>query len=112
MEGSGCTPEHACRAGPRPAHTSTCVHESCYTMGHIRSATVFMPVLSLLFLEDLATAFAWLHHHDDSLETIEGYVTLLRSKKAADFPGEALSSSAEGAPHSTGGAVRTVAQGA
>jgi hypothetical protein len=58
-----------------------------YTMGHIRSATVFMPVLSLLFLEDLATAFAWLHHYDDRFETIEGYVTLLRSKKAADFRG-------------------------
>jgi hypothetical protein len=58
-----------------------------YTMGHVRSATVFMPVLSLLFLEDLATAFAWLHHHDYSFEPIEGYVALLRSKKAADFPG-------------------------
>jgi hypothetical protein len=58
-----------------------------YTMGHVRSATVFMPVLSLLFLEDLATAFAWLQHHDYSLETIEAYVSLLRSKKAADFPG-------------------------
>jgi hypothetical protein len=58
-----------------------------YTMGHVRSATVFMPVLSLLFLEDLATSFAWLQHHDDSLETIEAYVNLLRSKKAADFPG-------------------------
>jgi hypothetical protein len=58
-----------------------------YTMGPVRSATVFMPVLSLRFLEDLATAFAWLQHHDSSLETIEAYVTLLRSKKAADFPG-------------------------
>jgi len=58
-----------------------------YTMGHVRSATVFMPVLSLLFLEDLATAFAWLQHRDHSLEPIEAYVTLLRSKKAADFPG-------------------------
>jgi hypothetical protein len=58
-----------------------------YAMGHVRSATVFMPVLSLLFLEDLATAFAWLQHHDYSLDTIEAYVTLLRSKKAADFPG-------------------------
>jgi hypothetical protein len=46
-----------------------------------------MPVLSLLFLEDLATAFAWLQHHDYSLETIEAYLTLLRSKKATDFPG-------------------------
>jgi hypothetical protein len=58
-----------------------------YTMGHVRSATVFMPVLSLLFLEDLATTFAWLQHHDHSLEPIEAYVTLLRSKKVADFPG-------------------------
>src|SRR5262245_8937816 len=58
-----------------------------YTMGQVRSATVFMPVLSLLFLEDLATAFAWLQHHDHSLEPLEAYVTLLRSKKAADFPG-------------------------
>jgi hypothetical protein len=58
-----------------------------YTMGHVRSATVFVPVLSLVFLEDLATAFAWLQHHDSSLESIEAYVTLLRSKKAADFPG-------------------------
>jgi hypothetical protein len=70
---------------PRGAHTGTPV--DFYTMGHVRSATVFMPVLSLLFLEDLATAFAWLQHHDYSLETIEAYITLLRSKKATDFPG-------------------------
>jgi hypothetical protein len=69
----------------RGAHTGTPV--DFYTMGHVRSATVFMPVLSLLFLEDLATAFAWLQHHDYSLETIEAYITLLRSKKATDLPG-------------------------
>jgi hypothetical protein len=84
-------PERRALAGVRiecpliGAHTGTPV--DFYTMGHIRSATVFMPVLSLRFLEDLATAFAWLRHHDYSLETIEAYVTLLRGKKAADFPG-------------------------
>ena len=84
-------PERRALAGARiecpliGAQTGTPV--DFYTMGHISSATVFMPVLSLLFLEDLATAFAWLQHHNYSLETIEAYVTLLRSKKAADFPG-------------------------
>jgi hypothetical protein len=58
-----------------------------YTMGQIGRASVFMPVLSLLFLEDLATAFAWLQRHDYSLETVEEYVTMLRYKKASDFPG-------------------------
>jgi hypothetical protein len=58
-----------------------------YTMGQVGRATVFMPVLSLLFLEDLATAFAWLQRHDYSLETVEEYVTMLRYKKASDFPG-------------------------
>jgi hypothetical protein len=57
-----------------------------YTMGQVGSAVVFMPVFSLLFLEDLATPFAWLQHHDYSLETVEEYVTMLRSKKASDFP--------------------------
>src|SRR5262245_50562161 len=46
-----------------------------YTMGQVGQTAVFMPVLSLLFLEDLATAYAWLQHHDYSLETVEEYVT-------------------------------------
>jgi hypothetical protein len=58
-----------------------------YTMGQAGRATVFMPVFSLLFLEDLATAFAWLQRHDYSLETVEEYITMLRYKKASDFPG-------------------------
>lgn len=48
---------------------------------------VAMPVLSLMFLEDLCTAYAWLHIKGYSLETIDEYVTMLRYKKAADFPG-------------------------
>lgn len=57
-----------------------------YTMGQVGRASVFMPVFSLLFLEDLATAFAWLQRHDYSLDTVEEYVTMLRYKKASDFP--------------------------
>ncbi len=48
---------------------------------------VAMPVLSLMFLEDLCTAYAWLHLKGYSLETIDEYVTMLRYKKAADFSG-------------------------
>jgi hypothetical protein len=58
-----------------------------YTMGQVGRAAVFMPVFSLLFLEDLATAFAWLQRHDYSLETVEEYVTMLRYKQASDFLG-------------------------
>ncbi len=47
---------------------------------------VAMPVLSLMFLEDLCTAYAWLHLKGYSLETIDEYITMLRYKKAADFP--------------------------
>ena len=47
---------------------------------------VAMPVLSLMFLEDLCTAYALLHLKGYSLETIDEYVTMLRYKKAADFP--------------------------
>jgi hypothetical protein len=47
---------------------------------------VAMPVLSLMFLEDLCIAYAWLHLKGYSLETIDEYITMLRYKKAADFP--------------------------
>ncbi len=48
---------------------------------------VAMPVLSLLFLEDIATAYAWLYTRGYSLETIDEYITMLRYKQPADFPG-------------------------
>lgn len=47
---------------------------------------VAMPVLSLMFLEDLSTAYAWLYVRKYSLETIDEYVTMLKYKKSADFP--------------------------
>ncbi|MDY6881559.1 MAG: phage exclusion protein Lit family protein [Thermodesulfobacteriota bacterium] len=48
---------------------------------------VAMPILSLMFLEDLSTAYAWLHLRKYSLETIDEYVAMLRYKRASDFPG-------------------------
>ena len=48
-----------------------------------RELYVAMPVLSLLFLEDLCTSYAWLHTHGFSLETIDEYVTMLRYKRVS-----------------------------
>jgi hypothetical protein len=58
-----------------------------YIDGSYDRATIFLPVSSLLFLEDLTTAFAWLHVNDYSAETVEEYVTMLKYKDASDFPG-------------------------
>jgi hypothetical protein len=48
------------------------------------SRSVTMPVLSLLFLEDLCTAYAWLWANGYRLESVEEYVTMLKYK---DFNG-------------------------
>jgi hypothetical protein len=48
---------------------------------------VTMPVLSLLFIEDLCTAYAWLDRHGYSLETIDEYVAMLQYKPVAELPG-------------------------
>jgi hypothetical protein len=58
-----------------------------YTAGQRGQITVFMPVLSLLFLEDLTTAFAWLQVNGYSPETVEEYVTMLKYKEPSAFPG-------------------------
>jgi hypothetical protein len=50
------------------------------------NGTVMTPVLSLLFVEDLCTAYAWLYQKRYSLETIDEYLTMLRYKRATDFP--------------------------
>ena len=57
--------------------------------------TVTMPIFSLLFLEDLATAYAWLYIRGYSLETIDEYVTMLNYKQPSDFPGRRLPSPLE-----------------
>jgi hypothetical protein len=48
---------------------------------------VVMPVLSLRLLEDMATAYAWLHRKGMSLGTLELYFSMLRHKPRANFPG-------------------------
>jgi hypothetical protein len=58
-----------------------------YTMGQAGRASIFLPVLSLRFLEDMATAYAWLEHHNYSLGTLEEYITMLRVRNPSDFPG-------------------------
>jgi len=52
-----------------------------------RGPVVTMSVFSLLFVEDLCTAYAWLYSKGYSLETVDEYVTMLKYKRAADFPG-------------------------
>jgi hypothetical protein len=52
-----------------------------------RSKVVTLPAISLLFFEDLCTAFAWLQRRGYRLETIEEYVTMLKYKNAAAFGG-------------------------
>ena len=50
-------------------------------------AFVTLPVLSLIFLEDLSTAYAWLWANNYRLETIDEYITMLKYKSPKDFPG-------------------------
>ncbi len=50
------------------------------------TGVVVAPTFSLLFVEDLCTAYAWLYKQGYSLETIDEYLAMLRYKRAADFP--------------------------
>jgi hypothetical protein len=52
-----------------------------------QGSTITMSVFSLLFVEDLCTAYAWLYTKGYSLETVDEYIAMLKYKKAADFPG-------------------------
>ena len=54
-----------------------------YSRGHVITA----PVLSMLFLEDLCTAYAWLYFNGYRLETIEEYVSMLKYRGADAFGG-------------------------
>jgi hypothetical protein len=49
------------------------------------AGSIIAPVFSLLFVEDLCTAYAWLYKQNLSLETIDLYLAMLRYKHAADF---------------------------
>lgn len=52
-----------------------------------RRPIVHMPVLSLKFLDDLSTAYAWLTVNGYDVETVSNYVAMVAYRKPADFPG-------------------------
>jgi hypothetical protein len=52
-----------------------------------RKETVYLPIHSLLFLEDACLAYAWLYEHGYSAETINEYVSMLKYRRPRDFPG-------------------------
>lgn len=58
-----------------------------YTYSEGGENVVAAPVLSLKALEDLTTAFAWLHTNKYSLDTIDLYFAMLRRRDPAGFPG-------------------------
>lgn len=45
-------------------------------------AVIVMPVFSLKFLDDLCTAFAWLHRRGYDIETVAEYCAILRHREA------------------------------
>lgn len=49
--------------------------------------TIFLPVLSLKFIEDLCVAWAWRQVHGYSLEPFDEYVAMLKYRAPADFSG-------------------------
>ena len=51
------------------------------------SNVVVTPIFSLLFLEDLCTAYAWLYKNGYGLETVDEYLTMLQYRPRSDFGG-------------------------
>jgi hypothetical protein len=54
-----------------------------------QQAVVQMPIHSLLLLEDICTAYAWLHQNGFSAITVNEYASLLKYRQPNDFPGGA-----------------------
>ncbi len=52
-----------------------------------KTRVVTLPAISLLFFEDLCTAYAWLWVNGYRLETVEEYVTMLKYKDKQAFGG-------------------------
>ena len=55
-----------------------------------QTKAITMSAPSLLFFEDLCTAYAWLYVNQYRLETIEEYFTMLKYKTPAEFGGHYL----------------------
>ncbi len=47
---------------------------------------IALPILSLIFLEDLTTAYAWLWANNYRFETIDEYLAMLKYKSPQEFP--------------------------
>ena len=58
-----------------------------YALPDKNNPEIYMPILSLKALEDLTTAFAWLHVNRYSLSVIDIYYMMLRYRKWSTFPG-------------------------
>jgi hypothetical protein len=52
-----------------------------------RRGIVYLPIHSLLLLEDACIAYAWLYHNDFSAITINEYASMLKHRRPGDFPG-------------------------
>jgi hypothetical protein len=74
--------------GKHPVSGQTLGPLDFYSYGRGGRPVIALPVLSLLFVEDICLAYAWLYVRGYSLETIDEYVTMLRYKNAADFAGD------------------------
>jgi hypothetical protein len=53
---------------------------------HSRDAIVVLPIHALLLIEDLCTAYAWLHEKAFSTITINEYAAMLKYRQPKDFP--------------------------
>ena len=69
---------------PMPDHNSELLN--FYAYRDTQQSHVIMPMLSLKQLEDLTTAYAWLHAKKFSLSTIDMYFAMLRHKSIVDWP--------------------------
>jgi hypothetical protein len=53
-----------------------------------RSGTVYSPVLSLKFLDDLTLAYTWREAHGGAIDEVFNYVAQLKYRAPDDFPGQ------------------------
>ncbi len=51
------------------------------------SGTVYLPVLSLRFLDDLTLAYTWREAHGGAIDEVFSYVAQLKYRAPGDFPG-------------------------
>ena len=58
----------------------------CY-YAYSKTGSITMSALSLKFLDDICTAYAWLWYNDQSISKITDYVGMMRYKKPSSFPG-------------------------